>query len=92
MSGISGRIPSESVDGMDRNQWATTTGIRKLGFEHIVRTIQTDEIYRKAYHNGSSAEPYATGPASPPFWFDQWREENYKNLLRRDMHDPDAVE
>ena len=81
-STIAHRYSQEEVDG-----W-----LQELGFAHVVRTIGTDEIYRKAYHEGCSAAAFATEPQGPPYWFDKWRQENYQNLLRRDMHDPDQDE
>ena len=79
-STIAHRYTQEEVDG-----W-----LAQLEFQHVVRTIPTDEIYRKAYNDGCSAVPHFLEPAEPPYWFDAWREENYQNLLRRDMHDAEA--
>jgi ubiquinone/menaquinone biosynthesis C-methylase UbiE len=76
---IAHRYTQEEVDG-----W-----LQQLGFSHVVRTIATDEIYRKAHRENCSAEPYALEPAAPPYWFEKWREENYQNLQRRDMYDPE---
>ena len=66
--------------------------LAQLGFKNVARTINTDEIYRKAWHDGCSAAPHALEPATPPYWFEKWREENYQNLQRRDMYDPDKDE
>lgn len=79
-STIAHRYAQEEVDG-----W-----LDQLGFERVVRTIGTDEIYRKAYHDGCSAEPHFLEPGGGPYWFEEWREENYENLLRRDMYDAEA--
>lgn len=80
-STIAHRYTQEEVDG-----W-----LAELGFEHVVRTIPTDEIYRKACHDGCSAAPHALEPAAPPYWFEKWRQENYQNLLRRDMYDTEGA-
>ena len=79
-STIAHRYSQEEVDG-----W-----LEQLGFKNVVRTIETNEIYRKAYHEDCSAEPFFLEPATPPYWFEKLREENYKNLLRRDMYDPEC--
>jgi SAM-dependent methyltransferase len=79
---IAHRYTQEEVDG-----W-----LQELGFEHVVSTIESNEIYRKACHDGCSAERYALEPAAPPYWFDKWREENYQNFRRRDMYDPEDAD
>ncbi|MFH1567983.1 MAG: class I SAM-dependent methyltransferase [Gemmatimonadota bacterium] len=76
-STIAHRYAQEEVD----------TWLAELGFRHVLRTIATDEIYRRAWHDGCSAEPYFLEPAGPPYWFEKWRQENYQNLLRREMYD-----
>ena len=75
---IAHRYTQEEVDG-----W-----LKKIGFENIVRTISTEEIYRKAFKETSSALSYAIEPSNGPYWFEDWRKENYENLLRRDTYDP----
>ena len=51
---IAHRYSQEKVDA-----WLT-----ELNFENIVRTIQTNEIYRKAFHSDCSAVPYFLEPSS----------------------------
>ena len=75
---IAHRYTQEEVDG-----W-----LKKIGFENIVRTISTEEIYRKAFKETSSALSYAIEPSNGPYCFEDWRKENYENLLRRDTYDP----
>ena len=62
--------------------------LAELGFQHVIQTIATNEIYRKAFHAECSAHPFFLDPPVPPYWFEQWRQENYQNLARRDMYDP----
>jgi len=75
---IAHRYEPEEVDG-----WLV-----ELGLQHVVQTIATNEIYRKAFHAECSAQPFFLDPPAPPYWFEQWRQENYLNLARRDMYDP----
>lgn len=76
---IAHRYRQEEVD-----EWLNT-----LGFENVTKTIDTEEIYRKASKTEfSSANPYALKPSRGPYWFEDWRKENYENILRRDTYDP----
>ncbi|MEE3235090.1 MAG: class I SAM-dependent methyltransferase [Candidatus Latescibacterota bacterium] len=75
---IAHRYSQEQVD----------TWLEQIGYQNIVRTISTDEIYRKASNEGASALGYALEPSEGPYWFEEWRKENYENLLRRDTYDP----
>ena len=78
---IAHRYTQEEVD----------TWLAGLDFGKTVRTIKTDEIYRKAFHKECSAIPFFLDPASPPYWHDIWAKENYENLLNRKTFDPNDL-
>lgn len=45
--------------------------IRAAGLPRIVRTIDHTEVFLRADHGSSSADPYLRELAAPPYWFQQ---------------------